>query len=142
MNMIKMCIGSGCIAIPYAANEGGIIFHIIGLGVITLWNLYSVHRLDQSRSYIKQKKGRDENGFQKRLEPDTNSAFGVIAWHAFGSVGLHFVDTILVLLMIGIIVAYEGKRRFLFPDLANDAMTNVFGIPFSFPCRRNTRICG
>ena len=107
LNMIKMSIGTGVIGIPYAASEGGIIFHIIGLALVTIWNNYSIHRLVESRSYVLQHK-KDE-GDQKSEEPENTSTFGVMTWHAFGSAGLYFIDSVLALLMIGIIVAYEGK---------------------------------
>lgn len=105
LNMVKMCVGTGVIGIPFAATEGGILFNIFGLGLITMWNAYSVRCLAESRSYITQHKV--DNG---REEPMNTSTFGLMTWYAFGSSGLFFIDMMLVILMLGIVVAYEGKN--------------------------------
>jgi len=102
LNMVKMCVGTGVIGIPFAATEGGILFNIFGLGLITMWNAYSVRCLAESRSYITQHKV--DNG---REEPMNTSTFGLMTWYAFGSSGLFFIDMMLVILMLGIVVAYE-----------------------------------
>jgi amino acid permease len=106
--MIKLSIGAGVLGIPYAASEAGIIFHIIGLTFVTIWNSYSVHRLAESRSYV-EKYTKDIS--QKHREFENINTFGIMAFHAFGSVGLYFIDSVLAILMIGIIIAYEGKLR-------------------------------
>lgn len=47
INEAKTCMGTGCLALPYAARVGGVILHVSGLFAIGLWNIYSVHRLCQ-----------------------------------------------------------------------------------------------
>ena len=47
INEAKTCMGTGCLALPYAARVGGVILHVLGLFAIGLWNIYSVHRLCQ-----------------------------------------------------------------------------------------------
>jgi amino acid permease len=54
LNIIKMCIGSGTLAMPYAASQGGFLFHMIGLALVTKWNLYSVDRMISSKNFILQ----------------------------------------------------------------------------------------
>ena len=53
-NMTKMCFGSGVLALPYATNEAGLIWFIIGVALITLWNIYSTDRLIKSRECMDQ----------------------------------------------------------------------------------------
>jgi amino acid permease len=47
INEAKTCMGTGCLALPYAARVGGVLLHISGLFAIGLWNIYAVHRLCQ-----------------------------------------------------------------------------------------------
>ena len=44
-------------------------------------------------------------------EPQSSDTFAKVAWYAFGSKGLHIIDAIMITLMIGIIVSYEGNSR-------------------------------
>lgn len=41
------------------------------------------------------------------LPPSGTSTFGKVAWHAFGSWGLHFLDFIMISLFMGVIISYE-----------------------------------
>ena len=41
LNITKMCMGTGTLALPFAAEKGGLLFNVLGLGVIGLWNFYS-----------------------------------------------------------------------------------------------------
>jgi proton-coupled amino acid transporter len=102
--MVKMSIGTGVLGMPYAASKAGIMFHIIGLAFATLWNSYSVLRLAESRSYVEKNM---KNVKQMGNVPQNTNTFGVMAWHAFGSVGLTFVDLVMIILMMGITIAYE-----------------------------------
>jgi amino acid permease len=104
--MVKMSIGTGVLGMPYAASKAGIMFHIIGLAFATLWNSYSVLRLAESRSYVEKNM---KNVKQMGNVPQNTNTFGVMAWHAFGSVGLTFVDLVMIILMMGITIAYEGE---------------------------------
>ena len=52
INEAKTCMGTGCLALPYAARVGGVILHVSGLFAIGLWNIYSVHRLCQCLQLI------------------------------------------------------------------------------------------
>lgn len=112
LNITKLCIGTGVLAIPFAATEGGLVFHIIGLCFIAMWNSYSVHRLLESRSYIKNFKtsleANDSLDDEQKEAPKNTNEFGYVTWHAFGGVGLQIVDSIMIMLMLGIIIAYEA----------------------------------
>lgn len=110
LNITKLCIGTGVLAIPFAAKEGGLLFHIVGSLLVTVWNIYSVHRLIESRSYIDMyRDGLDasENTEEASALPVNTNQFGVVTYYAYGPVGLHFVDSIMIMLMLGIIIAYE-----------------------------------
>lgn len=52
LNMAKMCMGTGTLALPFAAEKGGLLFNIIGLLIIGLWNYYSANCLLRCLQYL------------------------------------------------------------------------------------------
>jgi hypothetical protein len=143
LNMTKMCIGAGVLALPFATQEGGLIWHIFGLSIVTLWNLYATDRLLKCHVYMNEYKQiqdrtqnspenkrlrflssneneqriafQDVNGTKSMSSDDAalekTSTFGKLAFFVFGKVGLHLVDAMMMSLMFGIIVAYEGMTE-------------------------------
>lgn len=110
LHMVKLSIGTGVLAIPFAASQGGLLFHILGLFVMTVWNIYSVHCLAESRMYVEGQKASFQDSadnIHRHKEPKNTNTFGMITWYALGSKGLHALDFILTLLMFGIMIAYE-----------------------------------
>jgi len=59
LNVAKTCMGTGTLALPYAACRGGLAFNLIGLGLVALWNLYSVDRLLKCSELIGSGSGED-----------------------------------------------------------------------------------
>ena len=47
INMAKTCAGTGCLALPFAASQGGILLHCFGLLIVGVWNVITVQRLCQ-----------------------------------------------------------------------------------------------
>jgi amino acid permease len=45
MSLMKVCLGTGCLALPYACRQGGILAYLMTLSCVAVWNLYAVHRL-------------------------------------------------------------------------------------------------
>jgi amino acid permease len=52
INMAKTCMGTGCLVLPFAAKQGGLVLHTIGLFAIAAWNVYTVQRLCACVDYI------------------------------------------------------------------------------------------
>lgn len=46
INMAKTCMGTGCLALPFAAKQGGILLHVFGLLAVGIWNVITVQRLE------------------------------------------------------------------------------------------------
>ena len=51
LNLVKVCIGTGALALPFAVSQGGILFGTFGLFVIAGWNQYASYRLDMLRGW-------------------------------------------------------------------------------------------
>lgn len=107
LNIIKICVGTGVLAIPFAVTEGGILFSIIGLGLVTVWNIYSVDRMIESKAII-QRYTLSLDGIENNGPNENTNELGLVTWYAFGDWGELSIDSIMISLMIGIIVAYEG----------------------------------
>jgi len=45
LTMIKTCLGTGCLALPYAASHGGIVLYVLGTAFISGWNVFGMNRL-------------------------------------------------------------------------------------------------
>lgn len=119
-NLAKTCMGTGCLALPFASREGGILLHVLGLLAVALWNVLSVHRLSECWDLlVRERKGRkgtsliDMSGLSP--PPAGTATLGKVAWYAFrGSLGLLILDTMTVILLLGIIVSYiDAIRTFL-----------------------------
>jgi amino acid permease len=150
-NMTKTCMGTGCLALPYAAQEGGLLLYIFGLFGIALWNVYASKRLCDCWEllfFMKENDTKDnttkghtsiQNGNENvhadgaddatgagdnpasststpsqplsPPPPQGTAALGTIAWYALGPMGLVVLDALTVLLLMGIIVAYNDAIR-------------------------------
>jgi len=110
-NMAKMCVGVGSLALPYSAREGGLLVSIFGLAMISMWNIYSVDRLIKCVNLLptlKSLKSLNNCITTENKDPPIGaSTYSKVAWHAFGSNGLHALDGLMILLSLGITIAYE-----------------------------------
>lgn len=149
-----MCCGTGILALPFATNDAGLLFHPLGLTLVTIWNIYSTDCLLRSYDCMTQyywycfEKGTKQRSRQTSLlsgfsidsssgsenlsydqdsdddndddELDRNGqrsntdTFGNIAYFAFGKWGLNVMDALIFILMMGIIICYEGMSSNIF----------------------------
>mmetsp|Transcript_26640 Transcript_26640/g.37537 ORF Transcript_26640/g.37537 Transcript_26640/m.37537 type:complete len:448 (-) Transcript_26640:167-1510(-) len=103
INTAKTCIGTGALALPFAARQGGIIVNCVGLVGIACWNLYSIKLLLNCLDLLPHPNLSKEKRDQP---PDGTSTLGKVAFQALGRAGLHTVDITMLLLLLGIIIAY------------------------------------
>lgn len=52
LNVTKICMGTGTLALPYASEVGGLLFNALGLLVICGWNYYSANCLLRCLEYL------------------------------------------------------------------------------------------
>lgn len=159
LNSAKTCLGTGTLALPYAASQGGYLFNVLGLILISLWNLFNVNRLihceelvrelygDWSQHHQQNCQGRrarhesrtsrhrrtgssmrklfrgmltdanindnevqwsEENVLaEQNCPPEGTSTYGRVAWYAIGPIGLHIMDASLLVLLCGVVIAYQ-----------------------------------
>lgn len=97
-------MGTGTLALPYAARQGGVLLHVLGLIAIGAWNLYSVERLLDCLELLPVDKGHHR-------PPEGTATLGKVAWYALGRNGLYALDVMMVMLLSGIVITYEGKNE-------------------------------
>jgi amino acid permease len=155
-NLMKFCMGTGCLALPFAAQQGGMVLFGFGMVAITAWNVYAVQRLVQCLRYVptqamhhddhrhpaavvmaasnnfvedklpagddvweelpeeplltgmdrKEQRQHGLHGHELAPPPQGTSTLGMVAWYAFGPVGLQAVDTMMIILLLGLITTY------------------------------------
>jgi amino acid permease len=52
MNLMKTCMGTGCLALAFACQQSGVVLYVAGLLAIAAWNIFCIHRLVQCLAYI------------------------------------------------------------------------------------------
>jgi len=101
LNIAKTCLGTGIIALPFAAAQVEWWIHVTGTVLIALWCLICVQRLLSCLDLVQFiKKNR------KMELPEGCSGLGEVAFFAHGKVGFHAMDIIFFGLLFMIIVAY------------------------------------
>ena len=85
LNVTKICMGTGTLALPFASEVGGLLFNAIGLFVIGVWNYYSADCLLRCLEYLPEVDGVvdeiavvDGGGGGRRGREDLNDELGAI----------------------------------------------------------------
>jgi amino acid permease len=130
-NLAKTCMGTGCLALPFAAKQGGLLLTVFGLVGIAFWNAFASRRLsscwdmlqaplqralptDASLAHSKPTHRRRASLIDISALPPPprgTATLGKVAWYALGPTGLFVLDSLTVLLLLGIIVAYNDAIR-------------------------------
>ncbi|CAB9509778.1 amino acid [Seminavis robusta] len=130
VNMAKACMGPGCLVLPFAARQGGLWLHTVGLLAIAVWNIYIVRRLCQCLDYLPatvraptvttpnptRKLRRDTHNNNKPPPPEGTAMFGQVVWYALGKKGLFALDLLMLLFLLGILIAYINAMRSFLRD--------------------------
>lgn len=112
LNLMKTCMGTGCLALPFACQQGGIVLFAAGLFAVGAWNVYSVQRLVRCLSYLPKAPQLSEytgnNNEERSLQspPEGIAVMSQVAWMAFGPTGVEVLDAVMMILFFGVITAY------------------------------------
>jgi amino acid permease len=102
INIAKTCLGTGVIALPFAASQVECWLHVTGIILIALWSLSCVQRLLYSLDLVHFLK----HSLKVIVPNECSGGLGEVAFFAFGKIGLHMMNLIFFLLLFMIIVAY------------------------------------
>ena len=121
LNLSKTCMGTGCLALAYGCQQGGVVVYCLGLVAIAAWNVYAVDRLVRCRKYLirwarlehhhddeEDEEGNPSTSSSQALKepPEATSTLGKVAFFAFGPTGLEVMDILMIILLMGIVVSY------------------------------------
>ena len=109
LNIAKLCMGTGTLALPFAAQKGGLVLNMLGLAAIAIWNYYSADCLLRCLEYIPDSPDPMNELAGSSGPPSGTTAYGVVAWHAFGKAGLFGLDSLMIMLSVGLLIAYQGN---------------------------------
>ena len=122
-------MGTGCLALPFAVQQGGIILSVVGIFSIAMWNVFSTKRLldcldliieDQNEPSNPTNENNMKNRRQMRMvkspPPPGTATLGKVAWYVGGPIALAMLDVMTVLLLFGIIVAYQDAMQSFIAD--------------------------
>jgi amino acid permease len=125
MNLAKTAAGTGILALPHACKEGGLLLFVVGTLVIAVWNVFSLKRLCDCLTILletttttttataeaedsQHARIRRQEQYRRRPPPPAGTAtLGKVAYYACGDTGLVVLDIMLLLLLSGIVIAYE-----------------------------------
>jgi amino acid permease len=118
-NLAKACMGTGILALPFAAREGGFLLYTFGLVAIALWNVYASKKYCDCFDLIFGPKDHDGenksfasiNVTSRPPPPRGTATLGKVAWYTVGPSGLAVLDVLTVVLLMGVIVAYNDAIR-------------------------------
>jgi hypothetical protein len=108
INLAKTAAGTGILALPFACQQGGLILFVFGTVFIAAWNVFGLSRLcDCLQLLIQVEKHPASKMFQRPPPPAGTATLGKVAYYALGDAGLITLDIMLLLLLSGIVIAYE-----------------------------------
>lgn len=140
LNLMKTCMGTGCLALSYSCRQGGWLLFVVGAFAIASWNICCVQRLCFCLHYLPTVEDEEENNNEKnmadnattiptsssdRIEtppqhrgppPTGTSTLGRVAWYAYGRRGLVIMDIMMICLLIGVIVSYVAAAMSFLSD--------------------------
>jgi solute carrier family 36 (proton-coupled amino acid transporter) len=120
VNLAKTCMGTGCLALPFAAQQGGVLLSVAGIILIALWNVFSAKRLLDCLHLIMEDQNESNNSRQLRMTkappPIGTATLGKVAWYTGGPYALAVLDVMTVLLLFGIITAYQDAMQSFISD--------------------------
>ena len=108
INVVKVCIGTGVLALPFTFAQGGILSSIVILLVVAKWNILSVNMLLDCEQYVLRLESisRRMRGVHLRDEPVSNeSPMSKISRYALGSAGVLLTES-----SIGIVSLVSRER--------------------------------
>ena len=103
-------MGTGCLALPFACQQGGLVLFGVGLGGVALWNVYSVQRLiacldylpvDAAENRAEEQESQETYESQQSHPPPEISMLGKVAWYAYGRAGVEVLDAMMMVLLLG-----------------------------------------
>jgi len=115
INLTKLCIGSGIMALPYAVQKGGLVLSPIFLAIIAWWNYFSCIQMMACKKACR----------QISIPPEISSTYSRIAYCSSGWWGVRTTDACIIVTLLGVCVTFI----ITFTSLLVSLPGNVLSVP-------------
>ena len=115
VNLSKLCIGTGILALPYATCKGGTIGGPLGIALIAAWNGISCRYMIESKASC----------MHHQVPAGLSSTYSRIAYVSGGWNAVYLTDASIIITLVGVCVTYQ----ITFSKLMEDFL-QAFGISF------------
>lgn len=114
VNIAKLSIGNGILALPYATSRGGLLFSPIAIAVIAMWNILSCFMMiDCKRAII-----------NHRFPIAISSSYSRLSFAAFGYWGAILTDLSVFATLFGVCVSYQIAFTQFLRDIPSHPLSN------------------
>lgn len=97
INFSKLCIGSGVLALPYAATQGGLLLTPLGLIFVGAWNVLSCKMMIECKYACS----------DMVYPPEMTSTFTKIAFSGLGKAGAILTGFCVIVCLMGVSICYQ-----------------------------------
>ncbi len=98
INLSKLCIGSGILALPFAVDKGGLILTPVLIALVGWWNGVSCDLMIQSKNEMVRR--------AYVTPPEATSTYSMIAYCAGGWSAVYVTDFCIIVTLLGVCVTY------------------------------------
>lgn len=109
VNLAKLCIGSGVLALPYASWKGGLLFSPIGIAVIAFWNYIACSQMIRCKRACSKYTLWPGRGL--------SSTYSLIAYAGIGWPGVYTIDISIIITLLGVCISYQIAFASLVSDI-------------------------
>lgn len=140
VNIAKLSIGNGILALPYATSRGGLLFSPFAISMIAIWNVLSCFMMIDCKREIA----------NFRFPSEISSTYSRLSYAAFGRLGAIFTDLSVFATLFGVCVSYQIAFAQFLKDIPSNPLSNwsdfaqtvgytYFSILIVYPlaCQRN-----
>lgn len=117
VNLTKLCLGTGILALPFATTKGGTMFVPVGIALIALLNGYSCQILIECKK-------RTANA---RVPVGLSSTYSKIAYCSGGWTAVAVTDASIIITLLGVCISYQ----ITFASLMGDFLQGLGGFASS-----------
>lgn len=117
VNLTKLCLGTGILALPFATTKGGTLFVPVGIALIALFNGYSCQILIECKK-------RTANA---RVPAGLSSTYSKIAYCSGGWTAVAVTDASIIITLLGVCISYQ----ITFASLMGDFLQGLGGFASS-----------
>lgn len=114
INIAKLSIGNGILALPFATSRGGLVFSPIAIALIAAWNVVSCFMMIQCKQAVS----------HRTFPPEISSSYSRIAYCAFGHWGAIITDLSVFLTLFGVCVSYQIAFAQFLKDIPSHPLQN------------------